>query len=426
MKVKLLILAAFTAILVGSVPARVFADFNKNLVISDSVFNNESTMSSGDIQAFLNQFPNSCLKNYEAAYPIGYNSYGDKVPAAKVIKRAAQIYDMNPQVILATLQKESSLVTGNDGCASWRYQSAMGMGCPDGGECPAPGYEGFSRQVTKGSWLLKFGKERSRGNVNWEADDGVGGDFNISYGGPMTKGCHKRNIGSPVVCYDGYTTIDNQSVFITTGATGSFYNYTPHFHGNELFVAIFENWFGSTVADTGKDIYFVGDWDGDGNDTPAVKRGNTFYFDNNNDGLEDETYSWGKPTDKVIVGDWDGDGADEIGLKRGREYFFDYENNASSNVYFSWGKPTDTVIIGDWNGNGEDTIGLKRGNEYFFDFDNDASSDVYYAWGRDTDKVIVGDWNNNNINGIGLKRESYYFLDYDNNASSNVSYVYTY
>lgn len=308
-KSAIILLLALTTFFVLASPDSAIAAFNKNNVISDNVFERYSTMRTGDIQTFFNQFPNSCLKNYEAAYPNGYDSYGDKVSAAKVIKRAAKIYGINPQVIIATLQKESSLVTGNDGCASWRYKSAMGMACPDGGECPAPGYGGFSRQVTKGAWLLKFGKERANGNVNWEADDGVGGDYNVSYGGPMTEGCHQRNIDSPVVCYDGLTTIDSESVYITSGATGSFYNYTPHLHGNQLFVSIFEDWFGPTVevnynadfVDRGK--HPLEEWNDQAvlpgerftNTIRAKNTGNIAWYDQN--GISDAPYN----TEKVLL-----------------------------------------------------------------------------------------------------------------------------
>lgn len=218
------------------------ASWNANNIIVDPVFDNSGTMNIGDIQNFLNQFPNSCLRTYQSPFPNGYNSYGGNVSAATVIRRAADIYGVNPQVILATLQKESSVVTS--GCTY--VNTAMGMGCPDGGACPAPGFEGFSQQVTKGTWLLKFGKERANGNVGWTANDGAGGDPSVGYSGPMTQGCKQRKYDAPIVCYDGYTTIDGQSVHVDTGTTASFYNYTPHLHGNQLFVSIFESWFGST------------------------------------------------------------------------------------------------------------------------------------------------------------------------------------
>lgn len=234
------LLAVFVAValLTTATPAK--AAFNNNRVIDDGVFDNAGTMDEGSIQGFLNQFPNSCLKNYQAPYPNDYFNYGGNVPAARVIRRAADLWGINPQVILTTLEKEESLVRGNAGCAEWRYNSAMGMGCPDGGACPAPAYAGFSKQVTKGSWQLKFNKERAWGNVGWGDND------SITYYGYMTQGNRKRCGSCTNIYYDGWASIDNTSVHMDTPATASLYSYTPHFHGNQNFAALFEAWFGST------------------------------------------------------------------------------------------------------------------------------------------------------------------------------------
>ncbi len=218
------------------------ASFNKNNVMDDRVFDDYNTMSASQIQSFLNQFSTSCLKNYKAAYPQSYFTYGSKVSAATVIRRASLLWHINPRVILATLEKEEGLVTGGSGCASWRYNSAMGMGCPDNGACPAPEYAGFSKQVTKGSWQLKFSKERAYGNLSWD------GDGSVHYYGYMTQGYRARESGGTSSYYDGHATIDGQNVYMSNGATAALYSYTPHFSGNQHFVTIFSNWFGSTQS----------------------------------------------------------------------------------------------------------------------------------------------------------------------------------
>ncbi len=240
-------------------PAR--AAFNNNRVMDDGVFDNSTTMDEASIQSFLNSFPNSCLKNYQAPYPNDYFNYGGNVPAARVIKRAADLWGINPQVILATLEKEESLVRGNAGCADWRYNSAMGMGCPDGGSCPSPAYAGFSKQVTKGSWQLKYNKERSYGNTGWGDND------SLTYYGYMTQGNRKRCGSCSNIYYDGWASIDSTSVHMDTGATASLYTYTPHFHGNQNFVALFEAWFGSTWGNgSPPPEYFIDDVSGIGFD----------------------------------------------------------------------------------------------------------------------------------------------------------------
>lgn len=210
--------------------------YNNNNLIDDAVFDNSGTMDVAGIQNFLNQFPNSCLKNYSAAYPNSYFSYGGAVSAATVIRRVSDLWGINPQVILTKLEQEESLVRGNAGCAGWRYNSAMGMGCPDGGACPAPQYAGFSQQVTKGTWQLKWNKEAAVGNVNWQ-DNG-----DLTYGGKMTPGNRKRCNACPVVYYDGYYTMDGTLTQMGNGATASLYTYTPHVPSS--FPVLFETFFG--------------------------------------------------------------------------------------------------------------------------------------------------------------------------------------
>lgn len=242
---SLLLVVAF--MFIYSLNNRAYAAFNGNLIMSDAVFDNVNSMNEGDIQNFLNGFPSSCLKNYQAPYPNNYFSYGGNVPASRVIRRVADLWGMNPQVILATLEKEESLVSGSAGCPDWRYNSAMGMGCPDGGACPAPAYAGFHQQVTKGSWQLKFNKERALGNVGWDSPIDPDDDRYLTYPGPMTQGWRSRVYGGPATYYDGYHNIDGQVVHLDSGATASFYWYTPHFHGNQNLVLLFERWFGSTI-----------------------------------------------------------------------------------------------------------------------------------------------------------------------------------
>ncbi|HLZ14805.1 MAG TPA: hypothetical protein VKQ34_02325, partial [Candidatus Saccharimonadales bacterium] len=260
--------------------AKVFA-FDQNRVIDDAVFDNVGTMSANDIDAFLNQFGTSCIstnKGFSAPDPTGYApntgfTYGGNVSAGTVIAHAAQAYQLNPQVLLATLQKEQGLPTGGDGCSTLRYVGATGYGCPDSGTTHdysglnlytingvtttsvsgtcvnAAAKAGFSQQVIHAAWLLKFGEQRSEGNISWAI---INGNWNNSddpqtcYGGPMTQGRWQVCPSGPTVAYDGFTTIDGTAVHMDTGATASLYWYTPHFHGNQVFWDTFNGWFGST------------------------------------------------------------------------------------------------------------------------------------------------------------------------------------
>lgn len=264
------------------------ASFTKSKLISDDIFSQDGSMSNSQINSFLNKFSKSCISpnsGFKAKKPTGYSpsggfKYGSYVTAGTVIASAAKAYDINPRVLIVTLEKEQSLVTGrnsstycNDG--NHKYAAAMGYGCPDGGSkysytnislyqrngstktktgptcVNAKEKAGFTQQVIRGAWLLKFGQQKSKGNTswgivktNWDNSDDIG----TYYGGPMTRGNFKRCGSCNTVYYDGYRTIDGQSVLMSTGGTAALYWYTPHFHGNQLFVNLYESWFGSTKS----------------------------------------------------------------------------------------------------------------------------------------------------------------------------------
>ena len=260
MKHKLFILSIFfasilTFTLVSSSRINA-AQYDRSKQIEDATFLNKNAMSEQDINNFINQFPNSCLRqqNYpnnlstiSFKEPLSYSNYGTDVSPARIIWKASQLWGINPQVILATLEKEQNFVTGNGGCATWRYNSVMGYNCPDtlklsdypniniSRTCVEREADaGLSRQINHGAWQLVFNKERSEGNLSW------GNNSSITYVGYMTQGYRKRSANSSSNYYDGYATIDGTSVYISNGATASLYSYTPHFSN---FSKIFYGWF---------------------------------------------------------------------------------------------------------------------------------------------------------------------------------------
>jgi hypothetical protein len=260
------------------------ASFNKDLLMDDTVFEDTGSMSAGAIDNFLNGNAGSCISpnsGFRTPDPQGWSSaqgrylFGGNVTAGQAIYDTAQLYHVNPQVILATMQKEQSLVTGSAGCypntpdpasatpmnnacgsgtrsctlacthAGGCMTIAMGYGCPN--YCNAAD-EGFSMQLTLGTWLLRFGEQRAYGNltgyVGYES-----GDENFTYNGPMTPGQRQRSASDSLHSYDGsYTTVNGVGVSISTGATAALYNFTPFTSGNQSFVNIFEGWFGGTVS----------------------------------------------------------------------------------------------------------------------------------------------------------------------------------
>ncbi|HSX44225.1 MAG TPA: hypothetical protein VLE69_02925, partial [Candidatus Saccharimonadales bacterium] len=291
MKQRKLLSIGFVLLLTAGAFVFVFmragAAFNPNNLIDDGIFSNSNSMTAAQIDTFLNNFgSNSCISTnsgFEARVPSGYTpsggfTYGNFTTAGTVIATAAQVYGINPRVLLTTLQKEQSLVNSsasycNDG-DEHKYAAAAGYGCPDGGTVynwsgvslyrrygsehtntgstcvNSAAKAGFSQQVIRAAWLLKFGQQRSKGNTNWAV---VGGSWDnsddpySSYSGPMTQGSLKRCNSCSTTYYDGYTTIDGTATHMDSGGTAALYWYTPHFHGNQNFVSIYEGWFGSTV-----------------------------------------------------------------------------------------------------------------------------------------------------------------------------------
>lgn len=278
----LTVLIVGCSLVLGALPAS--AAVNYSNLMDDSVFDNSTSMSAGEIDAWLNgNFPSSCISSnngFASRIPTGYSpgggfTFGGNGTAGQVIAASAQVYGVNPQVLLATLQKEQSLVSGTAGCSTLRYVGAMGYGCPDSGTTHSysglnlytingsvatavsgtcvnsSAKAGFSQQVIRGAWLLKFGQQRSRGNTSWAVITGSwdnSDDPQSCYSGPMTQGSLKRCAGDSPTYFDGYTTIDGVSTHMDTGPTAAFYWYTPHFHGNENFVNLYTGWFGSVYG----------------------------------------------------------------------------------------------------------------------------------------------------------------------------------
>jgi hypothetical protein len=155
------------------------------------------------------------------------------------------------------------------------------------------------------------------------------------------------------------------------------------------------------------DTALFGDWDGDGVDTPGIKRGNTYYLRNSNtSGVADISFVFGDSTDTPVVGDWDGNGTETIGIRRGNTYYLRNSNTSGvADVSFVYGGPADSPIVGDWDGDGTDTIGIKRGNFYYLRNSNTSGvADIAFQFGADTDAAVVGDWNSNGSDSVGIYR----------------------
>lgn len=210
--------------------------FNAGRIIDDSVFVNKNTMTAQQIQDFFWAKGSGCT-NGESACLKQYFENGRV--AAQIVYDTAQEFSINPQVLIATLQKETGLVTANQP-QNWRYRTAMGYGCPDStpGVCNST-YYGFTNQVR---WTARMFRAIMNDSPTWYTPYVLGSNY-IQWN--PNGGCGGSN------------------VYIQNRATQALYNYTPYrpnqsalnagygtgdgcsSYGNRNFYLYFTDWFGS-------------------------------------------------------------------------------------------------------------------------------------------------------------------------------------
>jgi hypothetical protein len=171
--------------------------YNPNTIISESAFTDSGSMSASDIQAFL-EAHGTGLRSYH-----GPDHAGATKTAAQMIADAAVAWEVSPRVILATLQKEQSLISSASP-SQYALDWAMGCGKMDGSTLSQ--YRGFGNQIWGGARALH------RNRSSWHAGISL--------------------------------SIDGAAVYPSNAATFTLYRYTPHFHGNTSFWRLYWHYFG--------------------------------------------------------------------------------------------------------------------------------------------------------------------------------------
>jgi hypothetical protein len=121
--------------------------FDQNFVLTDALLTESLAMSVEDVQAFFEDNPygtRSWLASYQA----------DGVSAAEMVVEAAVAHEINPVVLIARMQVETSLVSKTTAPTTRLIDRALGCGCPDGGTCN-PSYSGLRRQLDCGARTLR-------------------------------------------------------------------------------------------------------------------------------------------------------------------------------------------------------------------------------------------------------------------------------
>jgi hypothetical protein len=271
---------------------KAYAAYDGSRLIDNAVFLDANILNANQIQQFLvdtgaglasRSFVLTCGAPNDTTTMQAYASVGapcgQTVPASSIIYYAAQIYGVNPRVILATMQKEQSLTTAANP-TDWQISQAMGYACPTTGSCSSS--SNFFYQIDNGTWVLRFHYERARGNLNWwftSSSWTCGGGNQSLYTPNLYPGTSTTFKDTNGVAYRSFT--------ISNAATSAFYCYTPHTYNNHKngapnsdysagtlcypsaphyefgttgncytgsfnFVYWFERWFGSTRTDAVK------------------------------------------------------------------------------------------------------------------------------------------------------------------------------
>lgn len=169
-------------------------------------------------------------------------------------------------------------------------------------------------------------------------------------------------------------------------------------------------------------VRVVGDWNGDGVDTPGwFKDGTWGLYDRNDAGGTTRILNYGRAGDVPVVGDWNGDGRDTIGVVRGGDtWILRYEYRAGADIIMTYGRPGDIPVTGDWNGDGRDTIGVVRGNTFILRYEYRSGADIVLEYGRDTDTPLTGDFNGDGRDTIGVVRGNTFILRYRYRSGADI------
>ena len=274
-------------------------EFKAGRIIDDSIFYNPNTMTAAEIDAFIDSHTSACdtwgkqkigntrfygvqasNNTTRAEYMkymrnAGYTQYHDApficirdyyenpkthktnfetggkvekgmISAGQIIYNAAHEYNVNPQVLLVMLKKES-YAWGDDWPLKFEYNTVMGYGCPDNAACDQD-YFGFYNQVMTAAWQINYYREHPN-------------DYRYRPG---------RSVN---VYYSPDYSCGTKKVYIENYATAGLYIYTPYppndaalanypgtsycgSYGNRNFYMYFREWFGSTEGIAKEEISF--------------------------------------------------------------------------------------------------------------------------------------------------------------------------
>jgi hypothetical protein len=168
------------------------------------------------------------------------------------------------------------------------------------------------------------------------------------------------------------------------------------------------------------DFPIMGDWDGDGVETPGMYRqsdGYVYLRNSNTVGIANIRFFFGNPGDVPITGDFNNDGFDTVSIYRPSNQTFYIINELGENdgglgpadFSYVFGNPGDKPFVGDFDGDGEETVGLHRestGLVYYRNEHSTGNADNQFIFGDPADRLIAGDWTGDRVFTPALFRPS--------------------
>jgi LmbE family N-acetylglucosaminyl deacetylase len=159
------------------------------------------------------------------------------------------------------------------------------------------------------------------------------------------------------------------------------------------------------------DYPFMGDWDGDGVETPGLYRqsdGFVYLRNSNTTGIAHTRFYFGNPGDVPIAGDFNNNGFDTVSIYRPSNQTFyiinalgsDDKGLGAADTTYVFGNPGDKPFVGDFDGDGIETVGLHRessGLVYFRNTHSQGTADNQFIFGNPGDRLIAGDWTSDGI-----------------------------
>ncbi|HVX58688.1 MAG TPA: hypothetical protein VG964_03040 [Candidatus Saccharimonadales bacterium] len=455
--VRLSPLLVLMASLFLAMPA-VKADYDAAYLVSDDLFTDAGSMSVNSIQSFLSS-KGSSLATYKTTEDCGstsgshysyYATYyhcGKTESAATIIYDAAHAYSISPRTIMATLQKEQSLITDPSPSSS-QINCAMGYNS-------CSGFRGFFSQVDNGTWQFRVYIELMNGRSYWGYDAS-------SYPCSAATSLYNNGLypGNSVRFADPGGTA--KTITLYNSATAALYCYTPYvgpysetgYSGSYNFVTSWESWWGSTKSNpikvlvkdsqtseggaTAKVEFALADEPSADVTIPLAVSDTSEGTLNGVSSITITASTWDSFSSNVVtitgVDDNIPDGDVPYTLIAGHPSSTDpaYANLSSAetpnaalvnkdNEVFAYGRTTDKPLVGDWNGDGKDTAGIFRDGYFYLDNNDDGITDTVVRLGRGSDTPLVGDWTGSGHDSVGVWRAGMFYLDNNNDGVADTA-----